>query len=183
MTSGNAWDPQSGNRRESQNGNAWEPKNTNSEPSGGGTQNQYVYGSDWQAQTKAGYQTGNQQSRQPGAGNYYPGYGQAGPTWNTAGQNPYGTYQAYPQGAPYNYPYGAPYYQQKSRLIAGLLGIFLGGLGVHRFYLGYTAVGVAQIVVSVFTFGLGSLWGFIEGICIIAGTAIQEDVHGIPLRD
>src|SRR5579864_5567094 len=33
--------------------------------------------------------------------------------------------------------YAAP---QKSRLTAGLLGIFLGWLGVHRFYLGYTAI-------------------------------------------
>lgn len=29
---------------------------------------------------------------------------------------------------------------QKSKMTAGLLGIFLGGLGIHNFYLGYTVV-------------------------------------------
>ena len=37
---------------------------------------------------------------------------------------------------------------QKSKLVAGLLGIFLGGLGIHNFYLGYTGKGVAQILLS-----------------------------------
>lgn len=38
--------------------------------------------------------------------------------------------------------------QQKSKLTAGLLGIFLGGLGIHNFYLGYTGKGIAQICLS-----------------------------------
>ena len=70
----------------------------------------------------------------------------------------------------------------KSRIVAGLLGIFLGGWGVHNFYLGYTDKGVIQIVVSILTCGLGSLWGFIEGILILAGN-INEDANGIPLTD
>ncbi len=72
---------------------------------------------------------------------------------------------------------------QKSRIAAGVLGIFLGGLGVHRFYLGYTAIGVVQIVVTFLTCGLGQIWGFIEGICILAGGAITTDADGRPLRD
>src|SRR5262245_13188253 len=35
---------------------------------------------------------------------------------------------------------------QNRKLIAGLLGVFLGGLGIHRFYLGYTVLGVVQLV-------------------------------------
>ncbi|MBM3887992.1 MAG: TM2 domain-containing protein [Verrucomicrobia bacterium] len=71
----------------------------------------------------------------------------------------------------------------KSRIAAGLLGIFIGGLGIHRFYLGYTGIGVAQILVTFVTCGLGSLWGFIEGICILASAAITTDAEGRPLRD
>ena len=72
----------------------------------------------------------------------------------------------------------------KSRLVAGLLGIFLGGFGVHRFYLGWTGIGIAQIVVTILTCGLGALWGLVEGIMIIAGAqSFQTDAQGRPLRD
>ena len=47
----------------------------------------------------------------------------------------------------------------KSKVVAALLQIFLGGFGIGRFYLGYTMIGVLQIVVTVLTFGLGALWG------------------------
>lgn len=50
------------------------------------------------------------------------------------------------------------------KLIAGLLGILLGGLGVHKFYLGMTTAGVIQLVIGVVTCGVGSLIGLIEGI-------------------
>jgi hypothetical protein len=70
----------------------------------------------------------------------------------------------------------------KSKLAAGLLGIFLGGFGVHRFYLGYTGIGVAQILVTLITCGAGALWGFIEGILILTGT-INTDAQGRPLGD
>lgn len=72
-------------------------------------------------------------------------------------------------------------YGQKSRLVAGLLGIFLGGLGVHNFYLGYTGKGIAQIVLS-FCFGIGAIWGFVEGVMLLAGS-INCDANGIPLKD
>lgn len=70
----------------------------------------------------------------------------------------------------------------KSRLTAGLLGIFLGGLGVHRFYLGYTSIGVLQILVTIATCGIGGLWGIIEGILILSGSGIKTDAEGRPLR-
>lgn len=71
---------------------------------------------------------------------------------------------------------------QKSKLIAGLLGIFLGAWGIHNFYLGYTNKGVTQIIVTVVTCGVGALWGFIEGILILTGS-INTDVDGNPLGD
>jgi len=70
----------------------------------------------------------------------------------------------------------------KSKLTAGLLGLFLGGFGVHRFYLGYTQIGVIQIVVTICTCGVGSLWGLIEGIMILTGS-MNEDAQGRPLAD
>jgi TM2 domain-containing membrane protein YozV len=72
--------------------------------------------------------------------------------------------------------------EAKSKVVAGLLGIFLGSIGIHRFYLGYTTIGIIQIVVTVLTFGIGGLWGFIEGILIFAGT-INKDAQGRPLKD
>lgn len=71
--------------------------------------------------------------------------------------------------------------QQKSKLTAGLLGIFLGGLGVHNFYLGYTGKAIAQIALSL-CFGAGAIWGLIEGIMILTG-AIDKDANGVPLGD
>ena len=70
----------------------------------------------------------------------------------------------------------------KSKLAAGLLGVLLGGLGIHRFYLGYIGVGIAQIFVTFVTFGIGGLWGFIEGILILTGS-MNKDAKGQPLKD
>ena len=71
--------------------------------------------------------------------------------------------------------------EQKSKLTAGLLGIFVGGLGVHNFYLGYTGKAIAQICLSL-CFGVGAIWGLIEGIMILTGS-INKDAKGIPLKD
>ena len=66
---------------------------------------------------------------------------------------------------------------RKSKIAAGLLGIFLGGWGVHSFYLGNIKKGILQIVVSLVTCGFGALWGFIEGILILCGK-IDRDANG-----
>lgn len=73
-------------------------------------------------------------------------------------------------------------YEQKSKMAAGLLGIFLGAWGVHNFYLGNTNRGILQIVLTVVTCGIAGLWGFIEGIMILAGN-IKVDAKGVPLKD
>lgn len=70
----------------------------------------------------------------------------------------------------------------KSKLVAGLLGIFLGAYGIHNFYLGFTKKAVIQIVVSLVTCGVGGLWGFIEGIMILCGK-ITTDAQGFLLKD
>ncbi len=74
---------------------------------------------------------------------------------------------------------GLPY-SDKSKLAAGLLQILLGGFGVGRFYLGDIGIGIAQIVVTLVTFGFGALWPLIDGIMILAGS--PRDKQGRPLR-
>ncbi|MHB0976367.1 MAG: TM2 domain-containing protein [Candidatus Aquicultorales bacterium] len=74
--------------------------------------------------------------------------------------------------------------EQKSRLAAGIFGVLLGWAGVHRFYLGHTGIGIAQIIVTVITAGLGALWGFIEGILILTNSpSFRTDATGRPLRN
>lgn len=73
--------------------------------------------------------------------------------------------------------------QPKSKIVAGVLGILLGSLGIHRFYLGYIGIGVLQLVLTFITCGISSIWGFIEGILILCGSGITTDADGIPLSD
>lgn len=77
----------------------------------------------------------------------------------------------------------------KSKIAGGLLGIFLGSLGVHNFYLGYTNKAVAQLLLTLVGWilcGLGpiaaGIWGLIEGILILTGS-INQDANGNPLSD
>lgn len=71
-------------------------------------------------------------------------------------------------------------YSDKSRLVAGLLQIFFGGLGVGRFYLGYYGYGIAMILTSLI--GIGIIWGIVDGIMILTGH-VEEDGEGYLLRD
>ncbi len=66
--------------------------------------------------------------------------------------------------------------KNKSKIIAGLLGIFLGFLGVHRFYLGYKEIGTLQIVVTILTCFVGGLWGILEGILILIGNMDKDAI-------
>jgi TM2 domain-containing membrane protein YozV len=60
----------------------------------------------------------------------------------------------------------------KSRLAALLLCLFLGGLGVHRFYVGKIGTGVAMI----FTLGGLGIWILIDLIMIVVGNF--RDIDG-----
>lgn len=63
---------------------------------------------------------------------------------------------------------------EKSKVTAGLLGIFLGALGIHKFYLGYQKEGLIMLLVSLLTCGFGAsvmgIIGLIEGIMYITKT-------------
>jgi TM2 domain-containing membrane protein YozV len=75
-----------------------------------------------------------------------------------------------------------PGWQPKQKIVAGILGILLGGLGVHSFYLGNSKKGIIQLVLSVVTCGLLGLWGLVEGIMILIGN-VNTDAYGVPLTD
>lgn len=76
--------------------------------------------------------------------------------------------------------------QAKSKIAAGLLGIFLGYLGIHNFYLGYTGKAIAQLLISLLSCGTlafaSAIWGLIEGILILTGS-MDKDADGNPLKD
>lgn len=109
----------------------------------------------------------------------------------------------YPPG-PYGYPVhdpGAPYgrdpftgqpLSDKQKLVAGLLQIFLGTLGVGRFYTGHTSIAVTQLVLTVvgwitafllvglvLVFGV-AVWAFIDGVMLLATDS--TDSRGLKLR-
>jgi TM2 domain-containing membrane protein YozV/RNA polymerase subunit RPABC4/transcription elongation factor Spt4 len=71
----------------------------------------------------------------------------------------------------------------KSKVAAGLLGLFLGWLGVHKFYLGYSKEGVIMLLVSVLggivtcgvATGVISMIGFIEGIIYLTKSDEEFD--------
>jgi TM2 domain-containing membrane protein YozV len=59
----------------------------------------------------------------------------------------------------------------KSQLIALILCIFVGVLGIHRFYLGYTKEGVIQLL----TAGGCGIWSLIDLVRIITGDLKPKD--------
>ena len=137
-----------------------------------------AYGRPAQPQPYAGVQpqAGPQPGTQPRAGQaptvpsgQQPPYQQpyAAPV-PPAGQPPYG--QAYQQ--PYQSPYQQPYVATKDHIAAGLLGIFLGSLGIHKFYLGYNNAGFVMLGVTILggilTIGIAaavmSVIALVEGI-------------------
>lgn len=73
---------------------------------------------------------------------------------------------------------GVPY-SDKQKLVAGLLQILVP-IGIGRFYIGDNGKGVAQLLVTIFTCGIGALWPFIDGILMLVGE--PNDAQGRPLR-
>ena len=111
------------------------------------------------------------------------------------GQQPpeYEPYQPYQPPSQTPTPYGfnpaAPYgvdpltgvpYSDKTKLVAGLLQVVVP-LGIGRLYMGHTGLGVAQLLVTIFTCGIGAIWPFIDGILILVNDDVT-DAEGRPLR-
>lgn len=85
----------------------------------------------------------------------------------------------------------APVVSEKKKIVAALLAFFLGGLGIHNFYLGHKKKAIIQLVLYivgwataaigigvVFTAAVG-IWAFVEFIMILIGKI--DDADGKPL--
>ncbi|WBX76970.1 TM2 domain-containing protein [Tenacibaculum ovolyticum] len=64
--------------------------------------------------------------------------------------------------------------QESKKVLAGVLAIVLGALGIHKFILGYTKEGVIMLLVTILTCGFGgmvtSIIGLVEGIIYLTKT-------------
>ena len=76
-------------------------------------------------------------------------------------------------------------YAPKSKATAGVLGLVLGALGAHNFYLGKTGRAVAQLLLTILSAGMlapiSAVWGLVEGICILSsapGSSWAKDGRG-----
>ena len=58
----------------------------------------------------------------------------------------------------------------EKKIAAGICGILLGALGIHKFILGYTKEGIIQLIIGVLTCGLSGIIGLIEGILYLTKT-------------
>lgn len=117
-------------------------------------------------------QQGYQAPYPPPPGQYPPPPGMYPPVY----QDPSAPYGRHPlTGEPLS---------DKSKVVAGLLqllGLF-GIVGIGRIYLGYTGLGIAQLVVGVVTCGIGAIiWGIIDAVLLL--TDKVRDPEGRPLRD
>ncbi|MER6628087.1 TM2 domain-containing protein [Streptomyces sp. NPDC000987] len=81
-----------------------------------------------------------------------------------------------PQSPYGNDPQGRPY-SEKSKIVAGVLQIVLGGFGAGRFYVGNTGVAIAQL----FTCGGLGVWALIDGIMFLTSND-RTDSQGRVLR-
>jgi TM2 domain-containing membrane protein YozV len=74
----------------------------------------------------------------------------------------------------------------KYKYLALFLAILLGWLGLHRLYLGYYRIALAQLALSLILFYAGFMvfapqWAFVEALLIFSGN-IDKDAKGRPLK-
>lgn len=113
----------------------------------------------------------------------------------TPGSTTYGTAYDANQQAAYaagQQAYGQPAYGQpfaagapKQWIVAVLLAFFLGTLGIHNFYLGYTTKGIIQLVLTLTFIGIlvSGIWAFIDFIMLIMRSGdYATDAQGQPLQ-
>ena len=108
----------------------------------------------------------------------------AAPAWSNMQPPPPGAPYPYSQAPFPGYQYAPPAvaygHAPKSRTTYIVLGIFLGALGIHNFYAGYTGRAVGQLCLTVLTLGylgiISWIWAIIE-ICVV-----DKDSAGMPFN-
>lgn len=95
-------------------------------------------------------------------------------------------YTQQPYGQPYQQPYAQAAPNTKDHVAAGLLAIFLGSLGIHKFYLGYNTPGFIMLAVtivgSIFSLGIAGLAmvviSIVEGVLYLSKSQTEfEQVY------
>ena len=146
-------------------GGASQPNDAN-QPSGASQPNQQGHDA-WSQAYQQGKDAWSQPSQQA-SDVWGQTYQQANGQTYQQSQGPWRANQAYSQPytqQPYGQPYQQPYAQAapntKDHVAAGLLAIFLGSLGIHKFYLGYNTPGFIMLAVTIvggiFSLGLSYL--------------------------
>jgi len=121
------------------------------------------------------FETAHQQtSARPTQSYNQPQYNQQQYGQPQYGQQPMQVYQQ----MPVQHYYGNP---PKNRLAYILLALFLGGLGIHNFYAGYTSKGVAQLLLTLLLF-----WTILVPIAVWIWTIVEmvtvdHDAQGNPM--
>ena len=146
-------------------GGASQPDGVN-QPSGASWPNQQGHDA-WSQAYQQGKDAWSQPSQQA-SDVWGQTYQQANGQTYQQSQGPWQANQAYsrpytqqPYGQPYQQPYAQAAPNTKDHVAAGLLAIFLGSLGIHKFYLGYNTPGFIMLAVtivgSIFSLGLAGL--------------------------
>ena len=150
------------------------------------------------------YESASQQGNPSTAADGYPDANQSWQASNAQGgpQDPYGQTAYAPQSNGTSGPVqiqpwqlqtqyvSGPGMSNKSKVTAAILAFFLGGFGIHNFYLGKTGRGVAQLLITIFVLFIGplisSVWAIVEGAQILGshpGSPYHMDGKGLQLQD
>lgn len=171
-------------------GGASQPNDAN-QPSGASQPNQQ--GRDaWSQAYQQGHDAWSQPSQQA-SDVWGQTYQQANGQTYQQSQGPWQANQAYsrpytqqPYGQPYQQPYAQAAPNTKDHVAAGLLAIFLGSLGIHKFYLGYNTPGFIMLAVtivgSIFSLGIAGLAmvviSIVEGVLYLSKSQTEfEQVY------
>ena len=171
-------------------GGASQPNDAN-QPSGASQPNQQ--GRDaWSQAYQQGKDAWSQPSQQA-SDVWGQTYQQASGQTYRQSQGPWQANQAYtppytqqPYGQPYQQPYTQAAPNTKDHVAAGLLAIFLGSLGIHKFYLGYNTPGFIMLAVtivgSIFSLGIAGLAmvviSIVEGVLYLSKSQTEfEQVY------
>ena len=157
-----------------------------SQPSGASQSNQQGHDA-WSQAYQQGHDAWSQPSQQASdvwGQTYWQANGQA----YQQSQGPWQANQAYsqPYGQPYQQPCAQAAPNTKDHVAAGLLAIFLGSLGIHKFYLGYNTPGFIMLAVtivgSIFSLGIAGLAmvviSIVEGVLYLSKSQTEfEQVY------
>lgn len=177
----------------SEDGGASQPDDA-SQPSGASQSNQQGHDA-WSQAYQQGHDAWSQSSQQASdvwGQTYWQANGQAyqqpGGQAYQQSQGPWQANQAYsqPYGQPYQQPCAQAAPNTKDHVAAGLLAIFLGSLGIHKFYLGYNTPGFIMLAVtivgSIFSLGIAGLAmvviSIVEGVLYLSKSQTEfEQVY------